>query len=520
MPSLCNVCIQPRRRRERGGALVRNDSSVALLVSISVGVRELELRELDPGGCWLIQRSLRMGQWVFFTGSCSTVQRGPLRLRARSTSDRSEETWLLHANGEIRRLDDTTTELSTEASSDPADSNAHDTIRKEASAGVTVGESEIGHGSEDEEGGPGDGDESGEESEQDGDEAVSIDVVCHDVSGAVLRACTLSGVPVMTSLADLRRRCAEELGVHDVDAQDYNEDMNDLSLLELGIGRTGLPFSIIEAPGDSADPQLVAASLTDVAKGTSPSVAGAHVSDTIVAANVTGEGSVGTADNRQRSGSTRASRQGSDARLVRRGSPARRGDIGCATSSSKPAASQVASSGGRSGATTAGKRPLIERHALEDCKDVHDGWLFLGGSIAASNLVVLQELGVTHVLNCCERVPCKFKKALNYKVLAVPDLKHVDIRGHFEEVLGFIDVAHDSGGGVLVHCMVGASRSTTIVLAWLISRCRIPLADAFREVRARRSVARPNRGFSLQLMDYEEEILGARTATLATFGHS
>ena len=46
---------------------------------------------------------------------------------------------------------------------------------------------------------------------------------------------------------------------------------------------------------------------------------------------------------------------------------------------------------------------------MEDASDIREGWLFLGGQMAASSLDGLQQIGITHILNCCERVPCKFR---------------------------------------------------------------------------------------------------------------
>ena len=42
-----------------------------------------------------------------------------------------------------------------------------------------------------------------------------------------------------------------------------------------------------------------------------------------------------------------------------------------------------------------------------------------------------------------------------------------------------VDLGHPE---VLVHCMVGASRSVSLVLAWLVARQRIPLREAFKQV--------------------------------------
>ena len=48
--------------------------------------------------------------------------------------------------------------------------------------------------------------------------------------------------------------------------------------------------------------------------------------------------------------------------------------------------------------------------------------------------------------------------------------------------------------------MVGASRSVAVVLAYLMAREGMALGDAWRLVKQRRPVARPNRGFAEQLI--------------------
>ena len=131
-----------------------------------------------------------------------------------------------------------------------------------------------------------------------------------------------------------------------------------------------------------------------------------------------------------------------------------------------------------------GPPSFATKKALEDASEVKDGWLFLSGQLAASNLGCLQRLGITHVLNCCERIPCKFKGRLKYKVIPVMDTKSSDIRAYIPDAVEFIDEVFAGNGKVLVHCMVGASRSVSLVLAWLVAHCRLPLKQAFQLVRS------------------------------------
>ena len=162
------------------------------------------------------------------------------------------------------------------------------------------------------------------------------------------------------------------------------------------------------------------------------------------------------------------------------------------------------------------KPSFSARKALEDASEIKDGWLFLSGQLAATNLECLQRLGITHVLNCCERIPCKFKSRLTYRTIAVLDTK----ASHIPEALAFIDEAQTTNGKVLVHCMVGASRSVSLVLAWLVARCSMSLKEAFLLVRKARHQARPNRSFCEQLMLFETETRGSSSTTLADFFHT
>lgn len=67
------------------------------------------------------------------------------------------------------------------------------------------------------------------------------------------------------------------------------------------------------------------------------------------------------------------------------------------------------------------------------------------------------------------------------------------------------DSVKNSKGRVLVHCQAGISRSATICLAYLISRYRLRLDEAYEYVKKRRSVISPNFNFMGQLLNWETE---------------
>ena len=60
---------------------------------------------------------------------------------------------------------------------------------------------------------------------------------------------------------------------------------------------------------------------------------------------------------------------------------------------------------------------------------------------------------------------------------------------------------------VLVHCSQGASRSATIVIAYLMWSKKMPYKEALEFVKKKRSVIRPNPGFKAQLELFEKELI-------------
>jgi len=138
----------------------------------------------------------------------------------------------------------------------------------------------------------------------------------------------------------------------------------------------------------------------------------------------------------------------------------------------------------------------------------------IGNNYSVEEPAYLKLRGVTHVLNTCGKEsepdcarpnPFHFKNnGLEHLNLEIVDLPHVKISDYFDTATAWMEAAIKSGGKVLVNCWQGASRSTTIVLAYLVKCEGLDLAEALRLVRAKRDV-RPNDGFLLQLIELEQK---------------
>ncbi|KAF5465637.1 hypothetical protein F2P56_015620 [Juglans regia] len=149
----------------------------------------------------------------------------------------------------------------------------------------------------------------------------------------------------------------------------------------------------------------------------------------------------------------------------------------------------------------------VTRCVKEDnipCK-IEEG-LFLGSIGAANNKNALKSLNVTHILTVASSLSPAHPNDFVYKVINVTDREDTDIKQYFDESFDFIDEAKRLGGGVLVHCFVGKSRSVTIVVAYLMKKHGMSLSQALEHVKSKRSQAGPNSGFISQLRDFEKSL--------------
>ena len=72
----------------------------------------------------------------------------------------------------------------------------------------------------------------------------------------------------------------------------------------------------------------------------------------------------------------------------------------------------------------------------------------------------------------------------------------------------------NDGHATLVHCAAGVSRSVSIVLAYLVIKRNMSLADSIAMVRAARPIMNPNLGFLRQLITLETSVRGGAPSSV------
>lgn len=183
--------------------------------------------------------------------------------------------------------------------------------------------------------------------------------------------------------------------------------------------------------------------------------------------------------------------------------------------------------------------------------------LYIGSIGAAYSLESLKKHGITHILNLSGSVRNKFPSNFKYLKLKVIDKIYYNITYDFIECFKFIDSAlnhtyeveeeiHESSeilqeididnnnsnnehnnnsnnnnelnssisikrkvhkqGKILIHCYQGISRSSCVIIAYMMMTQRFNLHDCINRLKESRPQAKPNNGFLLCLSKFEKLI--------------
>lgn len=141
------------------------------------------------------------------------------------------------------------------------------------------------------------------------------------------------------------------------------------------------------------------------------------------------------------------------------------------------------------------------------CLTEPDTRLCIGNQFAGVNAAhLVGELGITHIVTAIGE-PTMRIPGIDYLVLNFADYSNVDVRAQLDQSYHYIvnALASDPSARVLVHCAAGVSRSSTIVINYLIRAHRLRYAEALMRVRGVRSVVQPNYGFEQQLRQIRED---------------
>ena len=118
--------------------------------------------------------------------------------------------------------------------------------------------------------------------------------------------------------------------------------------------------------------------------------------------------------------------------------------------------------------------------------------LYLAGIKEVIEEVESKKIGITHILNVAEEL--RYDRSEDYTYLhlgVVDDDPNGDITNLIETCVDWIFEAIRDGGVVMIHCFSGVSRSTCIVIAYLVKYHDLSVIDAYHKVLAHRPIIDP-----------------------------
>ena len=141
--------------------------------------------------------------------------------------------------------------------------------------------------------------------------------------------------------------------------------------------------------------------------------------------------------------------------------------------------------------------------------------LWVGSERDSQNLEAARRHGVSLVVNCTRNIPFKVPGIKHYRV---PIDDHRDERvtfvKHLPRAVALIDEHLSKGGGVLVHCYAGVSRSASVAAAYLMHKEGLTPRQALSRIRRLKPETfgnKPNFFQGLQLFNAQRQSTTSKT---------
>jgi len=132
--------------------------------------------------------------------------------------------------------------------------------------------------------------------------------------------------------------------------------------------------------------------------------------------------------------------------------------------------------------------------------------IYLGNIAGAQNKHFLDNNNIGYVINLANQSYDKDPK-ISYLNININDTPDTNIKQHFKTIIDFFNKGITSDKNIYIHCKAGISRSSSALIAYLMSK-GLDMKTSVNYVISRRKIIEPNDGFWQQLMEFEKELYG------------
>lgn len=119
--------------------------------------------------------------------------------------------------------------------------------------------------------------------------------------------------------------------------------------------------------------------------------------------------------------------------------------------------------------------------------------IYIGSAFNAANYSQLNSLNIKVIINMTNEISIYFPDEYICKRFGVYDNDDADMSKYYEEIYNYIESHEDKN--ILIHCKMGASRSASVVIYYLIKKCNMSLDKAIEFLKEKRMIINPNNKF-------------------------
>jgi len=129
--------------------------------------------------------------------------------------------------------------------------------------------------------------------------------------------------------------------------------------------------------------------------------------------------------------------------------------------------------------------------------------LYLGNIYNAADSTMMDSIKIDTIINVSRNISNYFPSKFKYINIQIDDLNSEMFSDEVLEVIAHMHRIMNSNKKLLVHCLMGSSRSATIVILYLIKYNKMSVDEAYKFIKSKRPTININTTFMDQLYKFE-----------------
>lgn len=122
--------------------------------------------------------------------------------------------------------------------------------------------------------------------------------------------------------------------------------------------------------------------------------------------------------------------------------------------------------------------------------------IYLGSAYNAANFYQLKDLNIEIILNVTNEISKHFPTDFIYKHIGIYDNDTENIKNYKDNIAEILNyLKNNKDKNILIHCKMGASRSVSILILYLMENYNMTLDESVKYIKDKRNIINPNINF-------------------------